>query len=279
MNTINLNSDIPYSYDSFNKLSINPYIIGLVIVIIIAYYVLFSSLGNNNSDSGVSNSGIKLLETILWGVFIVLLLLNGMSYIFNINIIASIKNLFSETPELDVLINDIGLDINDGDKPVIPEIMRAKQVFHIPNNKYTYDESKAVCAAYGGRLATYKEIEKAHKNGADWCGFGWSDNQMALYPTQYNKWKNLQSIEGHEHDCGRPGINGGYIDNPNIKFGINCYGHKPKITQAEVQNMKNVPLYPKTVKEIEFDQKVEYWKSQLENITVSPFNHNNWSII
>ena len=279
MNTINLNSDIPYSYDSFNKLSINPYIIGLVIVIIIAYYVLFSSLGNNNVDTMTSNSGIKLLETILWGVFIVLLLLNGMSYIFNINIIASLKNLFSGTPELDVLIDDLGINTGDGDKPVVPEIMRAKQVFHIPNNKYTYDDSKAVCSAYGGRLATYKEIEKAHQNGADWCGFGWSENQMALYPTQYNKWKNLQSIEGHEHDCGRPGINGGYIDNPNVKFGINCYGYKPKITQTEVQNMKNVPLYPKTVKEIEFDQKVDYWKAQLENITVAPFNHNNWSII
>lgn len=279
MNTINLNSDIPYSYDSFNKLSINPYIIGLVIVIIIAYYVLFSSLGNNNVDTMTSNSGIKLLETILWGVFIVLLLLNGMSYIFNINIIASLKNLFSGTPELDVLIDDLGINTGDGDKPVVPEIMRAKQVFHIPNNKYTYDDSKAVCSAYGGRLATYKEIEKAHQNGADWCGFGWSENQMALYPTQYNKWKNLQSIEGHEHDCGRPGINGGYIDNPNVKFGINCYGYKPKITQTEVQNMKNIPLYPKTVKEIEFDQKVDYWKAQLENITVAPFNHNNWSII
>lgn len=279
MNTINLNSDIPYSYDSFNKLSINPYIIGLVIVIIIAYYVLFSSLGNNNVDTMTSNSGIKLLETILWGVFIVLLLLNGMSYIFNINIIASLKNLFTGIPELDVLIDDLGINTGDGDKPVVPEIMRAKQVFHIPNNKYTYDDSKAVCSAYGGRLATYKEIEKAHQNGADWCGFGWSENQMALYPTQYNKWKNLQSIEGHEHDCGRPGINGGYIDNPNVKFGINCYGYKPKITQTEVQNMKNVPLYPKTVKEIEFDQKVDYWKAQLENITVAPFNHNNWSII
>ena len=279
MNTINLNSDIPYSYDFFNKLSINPYIIGLVIVIIIAYYVLFSSLGNNNVDTITSNTGIKLLETILWGVFIVLLLLNGMSYIFNINIIASLKDLFSGTPELDVLIDDLGINTGKGDKSVVPEIMRAKQVFHIPNNKYTYEDSKAVCSAYGGRLATYKEIEKAHQKGGDWCSFGWSENQMALYPTQYNKWKNLQSIEGHEHDCGRPGINGGYIDNPNIKFGINCYGYKPKITQTEVQNMKNVPLYPKTVKEIEFDQKVDYWKAQLENITVAPFNHNNWSII
>ena len=29
-----------------------------------------------------------------------------------------------------------------------------------------------------------------------------------------------------KHACGRPGINGGFIDNPYIKFGANCYGVK-----------------------------------------------------
>jgi hypothetical protein len=38
---------------------------------------------------------------------------------------------------------------------------------------------------------------------------------MALYPTQYNTWKELQKIKGHENDCGRPGINGGYMINQN----------------------------------------------------------------
>jgi hypothetical protein len=39
----------------------------------------------------------------------------------------------------------------------------------------------------------------------------------------------LQKIKGHEHDCGRPGVNGGYIANPLVKFGVNCYGNKRKI--------------------------------------------------
>ena len=51
---------------------------------------------------------------------------------------------------------------------------------------------------------------------------------MAYFPTQYDKWKKLQTIKGHENDCGRPGINGGFIDNPNVRFGINCFGYKPK---------------------------------------------------
>lgn len=274
MNNINLNSGSYDSYDYLNRLKINPYIIGIVVIIIIVYYLVFSSLGNNgtpslSSSSTSSNAGLAILETILWGVFIILLLLNGMSYIFNINIIANLKNVFLGTPELNVLIND----------PVVPEITRTKQVFHIPENIYTYDDSKAICAAYGGELASYTEIEKAYKNKADWCSYGWSEGQMALYPTQYDKWEKLQSIENHEHDCGRPGINGGYIKNPELKFGINCYGYKPKITEDEVLRMKIDPLYPKSQKEIMFDQKVDYWKTQLNNIIISPFNHKNWSII
>jgi hypothetical protein len=31
---------------------------------------------------------------------------------------------------------------------------------------------------------------------------------MALFPTQKETWDKLQKIKGHEHDCGRPGING-----------------------------------------------------------------------
>ena len=34
---------------------------------------------------------------------------------------------------------------------------------------------------------------------------------MALFPTQYKSWKKLQKQKGRENDCGRPGINGGYI--------------------------------------------------------------------
>merc|ERR1711904_243505 len=84
-----------------------------------------------------------------------------------------------------------------------------QQVFNIPGNNYTYDDAKALCKAYGGKLATYSQIEDAYKSGAEWCNYGWSDNQMAFYPTQKSTWKKLQKIKGHKHDCGRPGVNGG----------------------------------------------------------------------
>jgi hypothetical protein len=271
------------NYDYLNKFGTNPLVLMVLIIIIVIYYFLFSSLGNNsntpfsNGNNGESkNSSLAILEALLWGIFIVLILLNGMAYFFNINIVGSIKNLFTDLPEVDIKV-DSDLDNSDGDP--IPEIKLTHQVFNIPGNEYTYEDAKALCKAYGSRLATYKELEDAYEDGADWCNFGWSDNQMALYPTNMEKWKKLQKIKGHEHDCGRPGINGGYIENPNVRFGANCFGYKPKINQKEEDLMKNSSPYPKTKDELAFDKQVEYWRQRLSTILVSPFNNKNWSTI
>jgi hypothetical protein len=204
-----------------------------------------------------------------------------MSYFFDFNVIASLKNFWSPEPILDIIVDpeDRMGDALSSQMTQVPEIMTEKQVFHIPDNKYTYDDAKAICRAYGGRLATWKEINNAYEKGADWCGYGWSDGQMALFPTQYDKWANLQTIKGHEHDCGRPGINGGYIDNPNVRFGVNCYGYKPLITQEDLIQMSSTPPYPITKREIEFEKKVEQWKEQLDDIDVAPFSHNQWSMV
>jgi hypothetical protein len=277
---INLNSitGIPYSNTYMSNMGSNPTVIIVLSIIIIGYYTLFASLGVSAGSSADSTSGkgIVAMEILLWAVFIVLVLLNGMSYIFNIDITASIKNIFSPMPEIDITVDP---DDAADELSSVPELKFEKQVFHVPGNKYNYDNAKAVCKAYGSRLATYKEIDNAFDKGADWCSFGWSDGQMALYPTQYDKWEKMQSIKGHEHDCGRPGINGGFIDNDKVRFGINCFGYKPKITEDEAQLMSDTPLYPVTKKEIAFDKKVDFWRNKLPEILVSPFNYNNWSMI
>ena len=281
MNSI---TNVPYTTNYINETVANPMVLIVLTIVIIAYYTLFSTLGAGKSSpstsSGSSGDGMVFLEVLLWGVFVLLVLMNGMTYIFNTDITASIKNLFSGEPEIDIIVDpdDIAGDSIGGDAPV-PEIKLSKQVFHVPDNKYNYENAKAICRAYGGRLATIKEMQEAHEKGADWCSFGWSDGQMALYPTQYDKWAHLQNIEGHEHDCGRPGINGGYIANPNVNFGANAYGYKPKITDAEADAMAVAPMYPKTQRERAFEKRVDYWKGKLSEIAVAPFNHNNWSVI
>ena len=128
-------------------------------------------------------------------------------------------------------------------------------------------------------MAEYNQIEKAYNNGAEWCNYGWSSNQLALFPTQEKTYDNLQTIPGHENDCGRPGVNGGYIANPNVRFGVNCYGYKPKITGDEEELMKTATPYPETPQDIAFQKKVDVMKNNLDKILVSPFNHNSWGEI
>ena len=89
----------------------------------------------------------------------------------------------------------------------------------------------------------------------------------------YNK---LKAIPGHEHDCGRTGVNGGFIANPNVKFGVNCYGYKPKITNEEEELMKTSSPYPETVKDVAFQKQVDHWKNKVDEILVSPFNYSSW---
>lgn len=157
------------------------------------------------------------------------------------------------------------------------EYNSGKEVFHIPNNKYTYKDAKAVCKAYGARLANYDEVENSYNKGGEWCSYGWSKNQLALFPTQKNTYNELQKHQGHEHDCGRPGVNGGFINNENVRYGINCFGFKPKMKDEDKQRMNRQHIYPKTEKDYEFERTVDKWRKKLPNILISPFNSNSWS--
>ena len=204
-------------------------------------------------------------------MFVILILLNGVLYIFNVDVVTSIKNILGNVPQVEVVVD------TDGVKKT--NIVIPKEVYHIPGNHYDYNSAKAICKARGSELASYSDISKAFKSGADWCGYGWSEGQMALFPTQMEKWEKLQKIEGHENDCGRPGINGGYIDNPDVRYGVNCYGIKSPISPDEALSMSQTSLYPKTQKELDFDKLVDYWKTKIPDILLAPFNHNNWSIL
>ena len=150
------------------------------------------------------------------------------------------------------------------------------EVFHVANQELDYDNAQAVCKAYGARLATYKELEEAYNKGADWCAYGWSDGQYAFFPTQQSTFDQLQKIKGHEQDCGRPGINGGYITDASFKFGANCYGKKPEMTDADKMLMDATTPYPKTEQDLELEQDVINWKNKLPELLVSPFNRSSW---
>ena len=132
----------------------------------------------------------------------------------------------------------------------------------------------------GSRLATYDDVEDAYRNGAEWSTYGWSEGQHAYFPTQKETWKKLQTIKGHENDLGRPGVNGGYFSNPNVRFGVNCYGVKPPMTDSEkaLMDAKKDRVYPKTQEDQLLDAKVEFWKANKDKmIVLSGYNNEAWS--
>ncbi len=150
-----------------------------------------------------------------------------------------------------------------------------QEVFNISNNIYTYEDAPAVCKAFGAKLATAKQVEQAYQNGADWCNYGWTQGQYALYPTQAATVERLKSIKGHQHDCGMVGVNGGYFQNPNLEFGVNCYGKKPEPRVDEKALIGYFPDYL-SEKQRRMQEKVEEIKQNMGDITVSPFNRTEW---
>jgi len=271
-------------YGYFNTYILSPMVLIIIILIIVAFFSFSSVLGSDDLGSSGNSNGVgSIFSMIIITILIILIVINAFQYFFNINLIAYIQNLYPSQENEDIVENpkyDNETNIQTTYQPTtVPEIKFKKQVFNIPGNYYTYSDAKALCSAYGAKLANYNELEKAYNNGAEWCNYGWSANQLALFPTQKKTYANLQTIPGHENDCGRPGINGGYIANPNIKFGVNCYGYKPKIRSDEDELMKTAKPYPETPEDIAFQKKVDMMKNNIDQILVSPFNYETWSSI
>jgi hypothetical protein len=153
-----------------------------------------------------------------------------------------------------------------------------QEVFNINDNLYTYSDAQDICKSYGARLATYDDIEKAYQDGAEWCSYGWSDGQMAYFPTQKATWQKLQANPKFKNNCGRPGVNGGYMGNPNLRFGVNCYGVKPKPKQSDLALMsaRQQAAIPKSDEDTALQNKMNFWQNQ--NITINSFNTAKWSI-
>ena len=269
-------------YNYLNSYILNPMVFIIILLIVVAYYVFSSSLGSGSSGApgapglGNGDDGSNVMGIIIVAILVVLIIVNAFQYFFSINVTAYIQDLSSPTTKVDIVVDQSAYQPTSYQATSLPEIKFKKQVFNIPGNYYDYDNAKALCQAYGANLATYDQLEKAYGSGAEWCNYGWSADQLALFPTQKKTYDRLQTIPGHENDCGRTGVNGGYIANPNVKFGVNCYGNKPKITSEEEELMQTASPYPETAKDLAFQKRVDFWKNKVDEILVSPFNYNTW---
>lgn len=232
---------------------------------------------------------ISIIESVAWVLLVIILFVDFFKYVLNVSLYDIFPWLAPEEKEEDTEPTTIPLpkldkcETEDQDDP-------EHEVFNIANNKYTYEDAQAICKSYDATLATYDQIENAYNDGAEWCNYGWSADQMILFPTQKKTWEKLQKLDegrgcnsksaSHKNDCGRPGINGGYIANPYVKFGVNCFGKKPKATDDDLlrMNAKQNQTYPKTPTEKRLEKKVNYWKDNADKfLHVNSYNTTSWN--
>jgi hypothetical protein len=153
----------------------------------------------------------------------------------------------------------------------------AKEVFTVSKNDYSYYDAAPLCKALGAELATYEEVKDAWQNGADWCNYGWVKGQMAVYPTQKGTYEELQQgPEDQRGACGKPGLNGGYFDNPELRFGVTCSGRRPPQSSHDATSVTSGSTRPLTASGLEFEKKVQQFKAESDNLGILPFNNEKW---
>jgi hypothetical protein len=255
---------------------------------------------NANANSGQSRSGWPMAI----GVFIMLLLvflfvLSMFSTQISIginNIIATIRRAFglsSPPPTLVVSEPPVlpsgtpGGSASTDKKPsssvtssIVDKLLPTgnKEVFNVSENEYSYYDAEPLCRALGAELATYSQVKDAWEKGADWCNYGWVKGQAAVYPTQSDTWNKLQhGPEDEKYACGNPGVNGGFFDNPEMRFGVNCYGKKPAQRSTDENKIMGRGGVPKTPATLKVDKQIQEYKDSLDTIGILPFSSDAWS--
>jgi hypothetical protein len=254
----------------------NPYSIFSVTIFILVFYSIIYLI-RIPMTYDMKPVSIMLIETIAIIIFVILLIFNFFKYVLKIGLIKSLIDKPKPTATPAPTCPNINVATATATATPKPD----KEVFNIQNNLYTYDEAQDVCSIYGATLANYDQMEKAYQDGAEWCNYGWSENQMALFPTQKETWNKLQKSEKTKNACGRPGINGGYIKEKNMKYGVNCYGKKPKASDKDLQIMKaNIEdKIPESDADRDLRIKMEIWKANADKfLVVNSFNKGKWSV-
>ena len=256
----------------------------IVILLIVTYYIYFDNklneeLNNNlkelneeikNNSNNVNNSNNSNN-------------LNNTNNVNNSNTLNNSNNLgnneileteVSELPEenneeIEEQESNMLLNIKDGSY----KNKKDPQVYNLSNNIYSYDDARAACMAHGGKLATHQQVIDAYKKGANWCNYGWTENQTAYFPVQKKEWEKLQLDPESANNCGGNwGVNGGYFENKHTMLGANCYGIKPEPKDRE--RGKPAPI---SKRERDILLRVQRFKNEMKDLTVSPFNSNLWS--
>jgi len=254
---------------------IHPYTITILVILGLIIYIK----NTINPDPFNNNS---FLESVVWTLLFAVLFIDILHYYLNIHISKIVQNIYEFILDTfkfikDFLFHIFGVDqvVDNGspeNEPILDE-----EVFHIPGNKYTFTEADGLCKAFGARLANYDEVESAYNKGGEWCSYGWSEGQMAYFPTQKSTFNELQKYPKQKNNCGRPGVNGGYMANPYIKFGVNCYGMKPDMKNKDEKYMEASKTKVHKTNHNHGSGGSGQNSQNTDNVIVASFNTTDWN--
>ena len=107
---------------------------------------------------------------------------------------------------------------------------------------------------------------------------------LSIQKTYYDK---IQKDVSTRDTCGKPGVNGGYFDNKDLKFGVNCYGVKPKPNPDNIVYLDDNDADEKIDDEVlaieskndKNEKLINKYKKKFKNkyIDLTPFNNSKWS--
>lgn len=257
--------------DSFLSFFDNRYNIVFLVIALIMLYVLISII-KIPTDRENKPTIIIGLETLLMILLVLILFVQFFDEFVDVKLTDELRE------RLGIIDPSTTITTSTSSQPdpiPIPIPVQGKEVFNVGGNHYTYSDAEAICKSFDAELADYDQIEQSYNNGGEWCNYGWSKNQMALFPTQKKTWDNLQDSPATKNNCGRPGINGGYMANPALRFGVNCYGIKPNKRDIDYSPQGDTPY--KSPEDRLIDSKTEFWKKNKDKLRLNHYNSNDWS--
>jgi hypothetical protein len=240
-------------------------------------------VSNIASNSGVKSSGGSIAIYIIFAIFVIALVLIS---VFYKEIKKGIDDLMDKFGSVGPMPDEatsapprVSEPVPEVEDSIVEKVLPGKKdVFNISSNRYAYADAEPLCKALGAELASYDQVKEAWDSGADWCNYGWTKGQLAVYPTQESTWKELQNgPEEQKGVCGKPGVNGGYFDNPELRFGVNCYGIKPPQSSNDARTVGAADNKPITPAVLEYEKKVAKYKAESNNIGILPFNKDKWA--
>ena len=99
-------------YDSLNQglanvAATNPATVGIValVAVLAVAAAAYSSSAQPPVGAPMPSPGVSLIEAVMWGLLLFLIIVNGLHYLFDVNIAASVSGLFATVPELDIVLN------------------------------------------------------------------------------------------------------------------------------------------------------------------------------